>query len=192
MKGAKAMYKRRCCVFPGVSLLVLLMIQPVLGAIESGETEQAAKIFKATGVQGGLVVHIGCGDGKLTTALGAREGYLVHGLDENAQAVRAARRHIRSLELCGKVTVEHFSGTHLPYIDNLVNLVVAENVAGLSMEQVMRILRPGGIAYVKNNNVEDIFQEILRNSLQKSLSLKLKKIYPLSLCEIRILKVEKR
>ena len=36
-----------------------------------------------------------------------------------------------------------------------------------------------------------MFEEILRNKIQKELSLKLKKIYPLSLCEIRVLKVEK-
>jgi len=47
------------------------------------------------------------------------------------------------------------------------------------------------ITYVKNKNTEDLFEEILKNQLQKTLSLKLKKIYPLSLCEIRILKVEK-
>jgi len=47
------------------------------------------------------------------------------------------------------------------------------------------------INYVKNKNVGDIFEEILKNTLQKPLSLKLKKIYPLSLCEIRMLEVEK-
>ncbi len=43
--------------------------------------------------------------------------------------------------------------------------------------------------YVKRKNVNNLFEDILKNNLQKSLSLKLKKIYPLSLCEIRILKV---
>jgi len=47
------------------------------------------------------------------------------------------------------------------------------------------------IKYTQTKNVEQIFEEILRNQLQKTLSIKLKKIYPLSLCEIRILKVEK-
>jgi len=45
--------------------------------------------------------------------------------------------------------------------------------------------------YIKNKKVEDLFDDILKNQLQKSLSLKLKKIYPLSLCEIRVLKVVK-
>ena len=47
------------------------------------------------------------------------------------------------------------------------------------------------IRYVKNKNVEKLFEEIIKNQLQKPLSLTLKKIYPLSLCEIRVLKVEK-
>ena len=47
------------------------------------------------------------------------------------------------------------------------------------------------VEYVKTRNSEEIFEEILKNQLQKTLSLKLKKIYPLSLCEIRTLKVEK-
>ena len=45
--------------------------------------------------------------------------------------------------------------------------------------------------YVKNKDSKTLFEEIIKNQLQKILSLKLKKIYPLSLCEIRVLKVEK-
>ena len=47
------------------------------------------------------------------------------------------------------------------------------------------------INYVKDKDSETIFKEVLRNQLQKPLSLSLKKVYPLSLCEIRQLKVEK-
>jgi len=44
--------------------------------------------------------------------------------------------------------------------------------------------------YVKTQNVKTLFDEIIKNKLQKSLSLKLKKIYPLSLCEIRFFAIE--
>ena len=47
------------------------------------------------------------------------------------------------------------------------------------------------INYVKAKNSEELFDEILKNQLQKNLIVKLKKIYPLSLCEIRILSLEK-
>ena len=45
--------------------------------------------------------------------------------------------------------------------------------------------------YIKSKKSEEIFDDVLKNKLQKELSLKLKKIYPLSFCEIRVLKVEK-
>jgi ribosomal protein S3AE len=48
------------------------------------------------------------------------------------------------------------------------------------------------IQYIKDKSSEKIFDSILKNKLQKDLSLILKKIYPLSLCEIRVLKVEKK
>ncbi len=47
------------------------------------------------------------------------------------------------------------------------------------------------INYAKDKKIETIFEDLLKNSIQKPLSLKLKKIYPLSFCDIRILKVEK-
>ncbi len=48
------------------------------------------------------------------------------------------------------------------------------------------------IEYLKTKPVEEIFDKILKNTLQRTLSLKLKKIYPLSTCEIKVLRVEKR
>lgn len=45
--------------------------------------------------------------------------------------------------------------------------------------------------YVKEKYVDEIFSQIMFNSMQKNISLKLKKIYPLALCEIRVLEVIK-
>jgi len=44
--------------------------------------------------------------------------------------------------------------------------------------------------YIKTETNDEVFEEILSGQLQKELSLKLKKIYPLGLCEIRIIQVE--
>jgi len=46
----------------------------------------AEEIYEATGVEGGLVVHVGCGDATLTADLYAGEAYRVHGLDDYAVA----------------------------------------------------------------------------------------------------------
>ena len=118
------------------------------------------QILQATGARGGLIVHLGCGDGQLTTALHADKDCLVHGLDADPNRVDAARRHVRSLGLYGKVSVDTFDGRHLPYIDHLVNLVVADGPGvvstdsgltdGVPMDEVMRVLAPGGVAYIKD------------------------------------------
>ena len=42
------------------------------------------------------------------------------------------------------------------------------------------------LAYLKNRSSREIFTEIMTNKIQKELSLRLKKIYPLALCEIRM------
>lgn len=48
------------------------------------------------------------------------------------------------------------------------------------------------LSYVKEKTAETLFDEMLRNQMQKSLSSKLKKIYPLSLCEIRVLEIKEK
>jgi len=63
--------------------------------------DSAEGIFAATGAKGGLVVHLGCGDGKLTAALGAGEGFLIHGLDADAVNVTRARDFLQAKGVSG-------------------------------------------------------------------------------------------
>ncbi|MGD8236982.1 MAG: PQQ-binding-like beta-propeller repeat protein [Armatimonadota bacterium] len=121
----------------------------MLWAADQSPQALAQEILDATGVKGGLVVHLGCGDGKLTAALRANDSYLLHGLDARAQNVEAAREHIRALGLYGAVAVDRSRGGRLPYTDNLVNLLVAERLGNVSMREVRRVLAPNGVAYVK-------------------------------------------
>ena len=111
--------------------------------------KSAQEILRESGVKGGLVVHIGCGDGKLTAALRGSESYLVHGLDSDAQTVRRAREYIGKLGVYGPVSVNRFDGHRLPYTDNLVNLVVVEDSGDIPMAEVMRVVAPRGVAYIR-------------------------------------------
>ncbi|MGD8499831.1 MAG: PQQ-binding-like beta-propeller repeat protein [Phycisphaerales bacterium] len=116
-------------------------------------TKQWARhILGAASAKGGLIVHVGCGDGKLTAALRSSESYIVHGLDRDWQNVAKAREHVRSQKLYGKVSVDQLRGSHLPYIDNLVNLVISRDLGKISMDEVMRVLAPNGVAYIKQGN----------------------------------------
>lgn len=111
-----------------------------------GADPSAQQILEDSGVQGGLVVHLGCGDGRLTAALHADDRYLVHGLDTDAGNVQAARQFIHAEGLYGKVTVEQLVGERLPYSDNLVNLVVIGEGCQIPDEEIRRVLCPGGVA----------------------------------------------
>jgi len=156
-----------------------LTTAPWLGAAGPGIDPKAAaaarQILTVTGIRGGLVVHVGCGNGRLTAALweaashepraasdaapklGARSlalvpSFLVHGLDRDPKAVAEARRTIRSLGLYGPVAADRLTSPRLPYIDNLVNLVVAEDLGDVPMAEVLRVLCPDGVACVRRGD----------------------------------------
>jgi len=112
---------------------------------------RAKRILDATGIHGGLIVHLGCGDGRLTAHLRADNSYVVHGLDRDAEGVKRARKHIEALRRYGTVSVDRLRDRHLPYIDNVVNLLVAEDSMGIPRAEMMRVLAPRGVAYAREN-----------------------------------------
>ena len=126
-----------------------MLMHFILGAITLlVSADDGQDIVDQCQVQGGLVVHLGCKDGTLTASLGTNESFLVQGLDVSTSNVEQARKHIRSLGRYGRVSVDTFDGTHLPYVDNLVNLVVADDLGDVSMVEVMRVLAPLGVACI--------------------------------------------
>ena len=124
------------------SLIVVL----AAGLCSAAELSPQAAL-KDSSVKGGLVVHLGCGDGKLTIALRANDSYLVHGLDADAKNISAARERVVKAKLDGKVTFDVLTSASLPYIDNLVNLLVAGDLGKVSPAEAMRVIRPGGVLY---------------------------------------------
>ena len=113
--------------------------------------QDAAQVFRDTGVTGGFIVHVGCGNGRLTAALPRTESDIVHGLDANPANVAQARAHIRSLGPYGRASVELWTSDCLPYADNVVNLLVSSDLGKIPMREVTRVLAPRGVAYVKRD-----------------------------------------
>ena len=134
------------------SVLCVVLGLAIVGSARAQETaeQRAAVILKETGIKGGVVVHLSSGVGSLTAALRANDSFLVQGLDPDAADVAKAREWIRSKGSYGSVSIDRLSvdpvsvdpgsvdpgsvdrlaGTSLPYIDNFVNLVVAEDLLG--------------------------------------------------------------
>lgn len=137
---------RRAC-----SRSLLLAVAACLIVFSGAQTTGAAgedpvqPILDAAGIRGGLVVHLGCGDGRLTGQLARHGDWLVHGLDADGANVERARIHLRDLGVYGRAAADVFDGRSLPYADNLVNLIVAEQLGNVPREEVIRVLAPHGV-----------------------------------------------
>ena len=132
--------------------LVLGVIVALIAVNASAEPIAADAIYRATGVQGGLVVHLGCDDGQLTAALHANDRYLVHGLDTDPAQVAQTRDLLHAKGLYGPVSADCLHGRQLPYVGNLVNLVVASELGQVTMDEILRVLAPEGVAYVRRGD----------------------------------------
>ena len=129
-----------------VTGLLVGVLALCLSAAQGRAASKADELIAAGRMRGGFVVHVGCGDGKLTAALRKSDAYVVHGLDTEAGNVRAARKHIRGLKHAGSVSAAVFDGRHLPYVDNMVNLVVCSQRYDLPEKEILRVLCPNGVA----------------------------------------------
>ncbi|MHC4168514.1 MAG: outer membrane protein assembly factor BamB family protein, partial [Planctomycetota bacterium] len=109
------------------------------------------EIIAASGVKGGLVVHLARGGAASAADFLLNDSFLVHGLCRNKAAVARARAHIKKKDLYGKVSVQYWEKDYLPYADNIVNLLVAESLVNVSREEVMRVLAPVGVAYIRSD-----------------------------------------
>jgi len=103
-------------VFPGLEKGVFrsmwrtppgkLLVLGLLGAL-AARAEDAPQVLETAGIKGGLVVHVGCGDGRLTAALRVSESFVAQGLDAD---VTQARENIRAAGVYGPVTAIPWDG----------------------------------------------------------------------------------
>ena len=131
-------------------LVVALALQLLAATLHAAPADDARQILQTSGVKGGIVVQLGLGDAALTRALRANDSYQVVALDADAKKVAAAREAIFDAGKYGPVSVQEFSGAQLPFIDNLVNLLVAENLGSVPRAEALRVLVPNGVLLTKS------------------------------------------
>lgn len=130
-------------------VLFALLLSPTL--VRADAQGDAQSILNQSGVFAGFVVHVGAGDGQLTQALRQNDTTQVHGLIRDPSTLAEVRESARAAKVYGDVAFDQFSGDQLPYVDNLVNLLVSEDLGDISQEEVMRVLVPNGVAMIKTN-----------------------------------------
>ncbi|MFM7059092.1 MAG: PQQ-binding-like beta-propeller repeat protein [Planctomycetota bacterium] len=111
--------------------------------------DQAAAILRESGVQGGFAVHLGAGTGDIAAALQAAPGFQVQGLEADPAAVAAGRQRLLDAGQYGHVSLLAFTGQVLPYIDNMVNLLVVEPGQTVPQDELLRVVVPGGSLLIR-------------------------------------------
>ena len=112
-----------------------------------------AQLARSSGVKGGLIVHLGCGDGKDTAKLLLDDRYLVHGLVRTEAEAQEARKNVMGLGVYGKVSIGLYDSNRLPYTNDLVNLLIDSTGTKVPEAEIMRVLVPGGVAFVDGRKI---------------------------------------
>ncbi|MHC4718573.1 MAG: hypothetical protein ACYS5V_16510, partial [Planctomycetota bacterium] len=141
------------------ALVMVLAASPSRGGPDAATLAKEA--VDRSGVKGGLVVCVG-GDGQFLAELGRTGRFLVHGLCADATKAGAIRKDLAAAGLAGIVSVEAAAPPKLPYADNLAALLVAPDAAEVDVAEVMRVLRPLGVARlgVKRGAVQDVVAKV--------------------------------
>jgi outer membrane protein assembly factor BamB len=114
----------------------------------TGEDLDVKTVLEEAGSQGGIVVQLGCEDVQQCLAMHADGRCVVQSLDRDADKVEAFRRAIQARGCYGQISARIFEGNRLPYVDNLINLLVVHDAFGIPEPELMRVVRPLGTAVI--------------------------------------------
>jgi len=138
------------------SLWSLAVVFSVVGALAAPcIAEDAATSARAvrdeSGVKGGFVVHVGATDADFTAALRPAEGSIVHGLVRDAGRLGAIREALAATGAYGPVSVDSWDGSHLPYVEGSVNLLVVAAGETVAAAEIERVLAPLGVVMTQTS-----------------------------------------
>jgi hypothetical protein len=130
---------------------IVVMVSALVGQARAAELPAAAEVLKETGVSAGLAVVVGTTDGALEADLANGGKMLIQGLALSDEALANARKHVADRTLQGRVSIVRFAGRRLPYVDNLLNLVLVLRPDAVERDEALRVLAPLGVAYFKQD-----------------------------------------
>jgi ubiquinone/menaquinone biosynthesis C-methylase UbiE len=119
------------------------------------------------------ILDVGCGGGRTVHKLAtlASEGK-VYGIDHAEESIAAARRANKAWIAIGRVEIQHGSVSHLPFADDMFDLVTAVETHFFwpdlvaDMREVLRVLKPGGILIIiaeayKGGKYDKVLQKLV-------------------------------
>jgi outer membrane protein assembly factor BamB len=138
--------------FAAVTVTLTLAMNALRPCGAAETATEAQRLVEQATLPGGVIVHVGCRDGRFTDALRVTGTFLVQGLDADPANVAKARAYLRDRGVYGPVSVRQWGGRRLPYTENLINLIVVEDDVDLAGDEMLRVLAPNGTAFVRQGD----------------------------------------
>ncbi|MHC4557721.1 MAG: outer membrane protein assembly factor BamB family protein [Planctomycetota bacterium] len=107
----------------------------------------------AVDINGGLVVCIGADALESVSHDWKKPGSVFQCLETSKVKISTLREQIISTGCHGKVSVAWFEGKRLPYINNLVNMLILDSGFEVPNSEIMRVLSPYGVAIVNGKKI---------------------------------------
>ena len=133
------------------SMLVGLLVTST--AMAQQASELAGQFQSTLDQRRGLCIYMGDTDVTIPLLLCDGGKYIVNILTPESDDLDEIHARIAKQQLLGMVTAEQVAPGHFPHSTNLVNLVVIDQLgnhldAGLDLREVLRVLAPGGVAWI--------------------------------------------
>lgn len=129
-----------------------------LNARENSKTEATAAgtadvVLRLSDLPGGVCVILGDRDGELALSISRHNRFTVHSLYNDRASLDKARERIDRHGVYGRASADLAQYSPLPYAENLVNVIVADNYQmlkskGLSVDELFRVLTPRGVVFL--------------------------------------------
>ncbi len=133
---------KRTLAFPVAILTIFLNL---------GFTNKVDESLNEGSCSGGILVQIGVQTPQDLLRY-ENKNFIIQCLDTKQKNIETTREYLTSKNLYGDFSAKLYDGEKLPYIDNLINLIICESQHNLSLDEIKRVLVPNGIAYVKTEN----------------------------------------
>jgi outer membrane protein assembly factor BamB len=139
------------------TIIALLLSGVALASVATSDEDDAKILLSFANGDAGLCLHLGAGKKNspgLTAALGKQSRMLVHGLAADEESFVRASDAVAKAGVAGQVMVERVAIKPLPYLNDIANLVVVEDLTALGLDEneVLRVVAPGGALCVRTGN----------------------------------------
>jgi outer membrane protein assembly factor BamB len=130
-----------------------LVVFAVASAVHAGEATEVALAHADATARGGLGLYLGAADSRSIQSLAAGCHLFILGMDADRERAARFRAELQATDVADRASVAWRRVPHIPCLDNLVNLLLAEgwgqgDLQKLPLAEVVRVLAPGGVAIV--------------------------------------------